>query len=324
MKEPLKLPFVFLFILLCVTFVLAVLNVLATWGMYDAVLRPFSLRYAVQRFPRSLFDVTIPSVVLSIVLLGFRMARKPFSRFLGLLIVLVAGYVVLVNGMYGLRSLSASVPPLRETPRQYIGASTLTPFGGKIIAVRSIDPAGFRDLLVFDPSRTQDRFAMYPAGSIMTRAGTVTFTAAGVKMTLTGTPAPAAAALFAPDRFTAAFLGDLHTLTDDFERLMGGQPAIFFAACFSLVFLCTASLVLLRITKWPLVNIMLLIIAVRGYFSLYHLFAVTLAPRIAGVVADPLAARMAPSAAFAAIAVILLLIDIIFIPADRWKNGARA
>jgi hypothetical protein len=69
---------------------------------------------------------------------------------------------------------------------------------------------------------------------------------------------------------------------------------------------------------------MLLVIAVRGYFSLYHLLAVTLAPRIASVIADPMAARMAPSAAFAAIAVLLLLIDIIFIPADRWKDGARA
>jgi hypothetical protein len=321
-KEPLKLPFVFLFILLCVTFVLALLNVLATWGMYDSTLRAFTLRYAVQRFPRSLFDVTIPSVVLSIVLLGFRMARKPFSRFLGLLIVLVAGYVVIVNGMIWFRRLSVSVPPLQETSRQYIEPSTFTRMGGRIIAVRAIDAVSFRDLLVFDASRGQGRFALYPAGTVTARGGTVTLTAAG--MAITGTPDPAAAALFTPDRFTAAFLGDMHTLTVDFERLMGGLPGVFFAACFSLVLLCTASLVLLRMTKWPLVNIMLLIIAVRGYFSLYHLFAVTLAPRVAGVIADPLAARLVPSAVFAAIAVILLLIDIIFIPADRWRGGARA
>ncbi len=324
MKEPLKLPFVFLLILICVTFVLAVLNVLATWGMYDSALRAFSLRYAVQRLPRSLFDVTIPSVVLSIVLLGFRMVRKPFSRFLGLLIVLVAGYVVLVNGMIWFRTLSASVPPLQETSRQYIEPSTLTRFGGRLIAVRSIDNAGFRDLLVFDATRSQDRFTLYPSGKVVTRNGTVTLSATGKQMTLTGTPELATTALFAPDRFTAAFLGDLHSLTVDFERLMSGLPGVFFIACFSLIFLCTTSLVLLRITKWPLVNIMLLVIAVRGYFSLYHLFAVTLAPRVAGIIADPLAARMAPSAVFAAIAVLLLLIDIIFIPADRWKNGAPA
>ena len=38
--------------------------------------------------------------------------------------------------------------------------------------------------------------------------------------------------------------------------------AEFFAACFGLVFLCTASLMLLRLTRWPLINVALLGIGV--------------------------------------------------------------
>ena len=68
----------------------------------------------------------------------------------------------------------------------------------------------------------------------------------------------------------------------------------------------------------------LLGLAVRGYFSLYHLMAVSFAPQLAQVVTDRLVARMFPSVAFAGLAVLLLLIDILFIPGDRWVNEPAA
>ena len=98
-KEPLKLPFLFLFILLCVLIILSALDVLATWGMDESGTRAFSLGYAVARLPRSAFEAMLPSVVLSLVAVGIGMARRPFSRFLGLLICLAVSYAALVNGM---------------------------------------------------------------------------------------------------------------------------------------------------------------------------------------------------------------------------------
>ena len=98
----------------------------------------------------------------------------------------------------------------------------------------------------------------------------------------------------------------------------------FFASSFALVFLCAASLVLLRITRWPLANIMVLMCAVRGYFSLYHLLATRVTQNVAAVVTDPLLVRMFPSAAFLGLGLLLLIIDILFVPADRWAGGATA
>ena len=135
-KEPLKAPFIFLFILICTTAVLSALNIIYTWGMIDSASRGFSLAYAAQRLPRSVFDVLIPSVVLSIVLLGFRLARHPFSRFLGLLIVLGVSYIVLVNGMLWLRAFSAKVPATAAVPRQYLQPSTFIRLGDSEIALQ--------------------------------------------------------------------------------------------------------------------------------------------------------------------------------------------
>jgi hypothetical protein len=320
-KEPLKIPFIYLFILLCVTAVCAALQVLAAWGLNDSPTRAFSFALLIQRFPRAVVDVMIPSVVLSTMLAGFRMARHPFSRFVGMLIVLGVGYVSLVNGMIWFRSLAgASVPPA-AAPRQYLQPSTFTKVGDVLVAVNDISGPAVKGILRVDPSRQGARLAVYGSGAAISRAGTLSITtAAKPSVTISGSADLSWTSVFAPDRFTAAFLRDIGTLTGDFERLISRSLPEFFAACFALVFLCAASLVLLRITRWPLANVMLLVIAVRGYFSLYHLLAVRLAPQIGQIVSDSLAARLSASAAFAVIGVVLLLVDILFVPADRWSN----
>ena len=319
MKEPLKVPFIFLFILICATFVCAVLDGLAGWGLYESAGRGFTLASFVQRLPRSIYDVMVPSVVLSIVLLGFRLVRRRFSRFTALFIVLGVGYIVLVNGMILVRPLAGAAPAGAVTPEQYITPSTFVRVGDRMINVRSLSGSHARGVLVFDPAREGPRFSVSAEGTAIAAGGALRITTGGPRpLTISGDPDLSWTDVFAADRFTALFLRDIRTMTADFQGLLATSRAEFFASSFALVFLCTASLMLLRLTRWPLVNIMLLGFAVRGYFSLYHLLAVSFAPQLAQVVTDRLVARMFPSVAFAGLAVLFLLVDILFIPGDRW------
>jgi hypothetical protein len=320
-KEPLKVPFIFLFILICTTFVCAVLDMLTAWGLYESAGHGFSLAAAVQKLPRSLYDVLVPSVVLSIVLLGFRLVRRRFSRFIALLIVLGVSYIALVNGMLLLRPLAGASPAAGVTPAQYLPPSTFVRVGERMINVRSISDTHARAILVYDPARGDARFSVYPEGTAVVTTGVLTITASSPgPLSINGTPDLPWTSVFATDRFTELFLRDVRTMTSDFQGLLVTSRAEFFASSFALVLLCAASLMLLRITRWPLLNIMLLGIAVRGYFSLYHLLAVSFAPQLRQVVTDAFVTRMFPSAAFAGLAVIFLLVDILFIPADRWVS----
>jgi hypothetical protein len=320
-KEPLKAPFLYLAFLLGTLVILGGLNVCWTWGMFDSATRAFTLGWAARRFPRSLFEVMIPSVIISIVMLGMRMTRKPFSRLLGLLIVLAVGYTTLVNGMIWFRNLGARSTPAPEVPLQYLQPSTFLRVGDSIVNARSISGAVLKGVLLVDPGATQSRLAVYPAATASARAGTLSVTPVGQpQRRVSGSPELAGAGIFAPDRITAFFLRDVHTLNADFEALLRGSLPEFFAACFAFVFVCAASLALLRLTRWPLLNLMILVAAIRGLFSLYHLLAVTLAPQISAMLTDRLVARLLPSASLAVIGVLLLLIDIIFIPADRWTK----
>ena len=322
MKEPLKVPYIFLFILICTIAVCAVLNILSAWGLYESAARSFSLADAVQKLPRSVYDVLVPSVVLSIVLLGFRLARKPFSRFTALLIVLSLGYIVLVNGMLLVRPLATASFGARESPRQYLAPSTFVRVGERMVNVRSVSDGRVRGILVFDPARARNRFTVAAEGTATARGGSLTLVTSGPPpLTITGTPDLSWTSVFAADRFTAFFLRDIRTMTADFQRLLETSRGEFFASTFALLFLCTTSLMLLRITRWPLVNVMLLGIAMRGYFSLYHLLAVSFAPQLARAVTDSFVARMFPSGIFVGLAVLFLLVDIIFIPGDRLASG---
>jgi len=324
-KETLKLPFVFLFILLCVTVILSALALFAAWGLSGGAASPFGLTYILVHFPQSALEVLIPSVVISMVLLGFRMARRPFSRLLGFLIALGAGYIVLVNGMIWLSALAGKTTPTPVEAQQYLQPRTFLRLGDSVLAPASIADGNLGGIVVYDPAGAPARLTVYPSGSASTKGGGLAVTLAGqTRRQISGNPEVARSSVFAPDRLSALFLRDIATLTNDFQRLMNSSLPDFFTASFALIFLCAASLALLRLTRWPLANIMLLMAAVRGYFLLYHVLATRLEPAVAGAVSDPLLARLFPSASFVVLGVLLLLVDILFIPADRWSGEQPA
>ena len=321
MKEPLKLPFIHLLFILCSTILLAVLDLCWSWGMFQAGAHRFTLTFVLEQFPSSAFSVIVPSVVISTLLVGLRMARHPFSRLLGLVLVLVVSYLAMVNGMIWLGRLSSQARLTEATPRQFVQPRSLLKLGSAVLAANTVSGDSLGPILVAAPAAQNSRLTVYPSGTATVRNGILSIRlASAASPTLSGSPQSPASAVFAPDRITSFFLRDIHTLTSDYRSLLDRSRAQFFAACFALLFLCSASLMLLRVTRWPLANVVLLAAAVRGYFSLYHLLAVNLAPQVAQAVSDPLLVRLFPQAVMTALAVVLLLLDILFVPAPRTEE----
>ena len=305
--------------------VLSALDLFAAWGSHESAVHAFTLEYGLRRLPRSAYEVIIPSVVLSMIALGIRMARKPFSRLLGFAIALGASYLVLVNGMLWLGMLNSQPRAVEAAPWHPIKPAILTRIDAAYLSAQSVQGEMLQGVLVFDPSRLEKRFSVFSEGRVTATEPMLSVRMAGARTAeIAGSAGTSFGAVFAPDRFTAIFLRDIHVLTRDFEALASRSLAQFFVACFSLLLLCAASMVFLRISRWPMLNVLLLALAVRGYFLLYHALAVDLAPQIGKAISDPLVARLSPSLAMAALAIVLLLIDILFIPADRWAQAEAA
>ncbi len=325
MKEPLRLPFVLLLVILCSTVVLTSLQLFAGWGLEDWPVRSFTFVLAAARLPRALFEVTLPAVLLSVVLLGFRMVRRPVSRLLGFLIVLGVSYVVLVNGMIWSHRAESAVRQSSgaSAAAQVLPPDSFTAVGERYVAPATVTGDRLAAVLVIDPGRKAPRFTLYASGAVSTKGSVASLQLAGAKpLSLREELKPAASSLFAADRYTEFFLRDFRVMNASLRELLVTSPGRFLFACFGLLFLVSASLVVLRITRWPLLNVLLLVLAVRAYLLLYHWLAIGLAPAISRVVADPLLARLAPSAAFVVLGVLLLLVDILFVPPDRWTTEA--
>ena len=320
-KEPLKVPFIFLFILICTTFVCAVLDMLSAWGLYESAGRSFTLASAVQKLPRSLYDVLVPSVVLSIVLLGFRLARRRVLAFLGP--VHRPGSRVHRPGERHApgparspvlrrwrRIPGAVLPALHVRARR--GKDDQRPLPQRHARARH---PGLR------PGARRCRFTVFPGGN-----GGHHGRRLGSPPRVRGrsrspaTPDLSWTSVFAADRFTSLFLRDIRTMTSDFQRLLVELAGR-----------------VLRLQLRPGLPVHGVAHAPENHplaAGEYHaardrgagVFFPVPSPggelrAAAGAGGDrPFVARMFPSAAFVGLGVIFLLVDILFIPADRWVS----
>jgi hypothetical protein len=319
-KEPVRLAFFFLLYFLCAEAIFSILDVFGAWGL-AAGSTPFSLAAAAAGLPRGALHGLVPAVVTALVLAGLRMARRPFSRFVGLAICLAGGYVLIVNGVILMSRLAAAERAPQAAGLPAFPARSFLRVGDRIVSADAVRRDALQGVLVYGPAAAEGRFSVYPAGRLASEGGSIQVRLSGRgQLLLTERLEPPLAGVFRPDRFTGPFLRDISVVTEDLRRLSSKALGQFFLSAFSLVFLWTALLAILRFTRWPLINLLLLAAAVRGSFFLYHTISVSLAPQLSSLTTDPVLSRLAPSIALIVAGVFFLLIDILFIPADRWKQ----
>jgi hypothetical protein len=315
-----KLPrelLIVLSIFLCTALILCAFNI-----MYAAAMRGLTLKGIL---PPAAVQALVPSVALSIAFAGMRLSRRPVPLLLGQGIVLGAGLFLLVGGLLwmGPRAGKAAVVP--GAPSRYFATSTFVHVGDKVISAQSVGETSLIDVLVFDPQPMADHFSVAASGSAAsTPDGTLTVTtAADSPVTLASAQyQPAGTWIFASDRFTTRLLRDVGVVTQDLGQLRTSSPGLLFVVSLALLFLWTSLLAILRLTRWPLANLFLLLVAVRVSFSLYRLLAVTLAPRIASSVAGPLAAHMLPVAIFTVIGAAIVAADARIL--SRWGRREQS
>lgn len=318
-KEPVVLPFIFLLVFIVALALFSALDLFAAWGYSSAGIQAFSLGYAAQQIPRSALQSLIPATMTALMISGLRAARKSMSRFLALVILLLVSYVVLVNGMLLLKGFGSAGRAAPATARLYVHPGSFLRIGGSVINAQRVTDAAVNGALVYKIDASGgERFAVYPSGRAAEKNGVFSVQFDGARpLELSAALPPAAGRIFEPDPLTALFLRDMGVLTGDLRKLIAASPAEFFIAAFALLFLCASSMAIMRFTRWPLVNALLLISAVRVYFLLYHFLSVTAGPEIGKGLADPIVARLFPSIAFIVLGVLFLIIDIIFIPTHR-------
>ncbi len=323
MKDFFRLPLLFLFIFILVFLLLFALSLLSYWGSVYSEGRAEALRLVEARVPNTLVRVLPASVLLSLVLLLFRIAYKPGSRLLSLLIPLGGAFVLLAFGYPLLRGLgsqaergaTAQAAELRPTPRLYLSPGVFNTLDSKVVYPDTLAGQNLASVLLLEGGSSGKRLLYFNQGRIAASEQTVTLRLPGY--VLEADAEPVYAGLFQEDSVLRRFFADLRFLESELDGLYRGSLALFYFSVVALVISFYSMGLFLRLSRWPLLNVVLALLAMRGLLILIRFLREGVAFELIKNLRNPQALQVLPELALLVIGTLLLFLDLLFLPFRR-------
>jgi hypothetical protein len=268
--------------------------------------------------------------------LFFTMMKRPGSRLPSFVLVLVTLSAVLIFARLGLAALEPEPQSTPIPPPLIPGRFAL--IGGGGLYAEDISAGELRRAVVAREKQTDGGPAAAadpgPAGAgewsllAMPRAsyrweGTdlAIRPEGGEELTLR---APEETAAVGPTESLAPLLREYRLLNIELDRLLEDRFAEFVLLAVSMAFVLLSTQIFMRISRWPLFNITVVILAVRGLLFLYFALRRGYLAELQALVPEGLFERILPSLVFLALGVLLLLVDVLFVPYDFWQKRVDA
>jgi hypothetical protein len=338
-KSPFLLPLHLL--LWCAVFLLAftAVTVVAAWVPRAADAPWEAAREVLARSPGYAQGCIPAALIPAIFLTALRVARNPVSRPFSLLLPPATAFCILFLGPMALGLLETAPTPASASPAGYLlpGALTMAEDeggrGAVVVALRQDDGgARLEQIVVLRSAPADSRLAYYPTGStvvvddgaLLRLASAAGGATAGQSAELRLRRLPVWGELTRPAAATSGLLRDLSFLDLELRRSKGESRLDSILLCASLAsFLCFSG-VLLRMTRWPLLSMVLLGLLWRGALALLRLLGEQVRPALAslipGLVDGGAVARNLPALLLLVAAVLFFALDLVFVTFDFWKR----
>gem|GEM_PF-2696886 len=288
---------------------------------------------------------TLPvSLFFTIVFIEFRILMKPGTRFFSFLILLLLSLAILVFGVKLLSGFEKSQTSRVVTEGIEMIPGRINPMGRYLVYPIAVSGNLLKGVAIAEKEERSGNAAQAkeapvrkaPSKGKPEGAGALRFVKEaqivekGKEIRLEGSEGtlfsvyrseiPARPFSMKDQHFIETFLRDIAFFN---EKLLsyaktGGKD--FYMLAFAILFLFLASGFFMRITRWPLFNLLFSFLASRAYFSLYSFLAGPVSLQIAKYMGKSEIAGSMPAYVMILIGILLLLIDILFVPFDRWKR----
>jgi hypothetical protein len=313
-KEILRLLLVFTALFILVSVLFAALGLLGFLGRLYAAKSIPQLSMVLARLP-ALFLERLPlALSATLLLLLARSGLHPGRSFPAFILVAVTCFALLVflspllerTAAPGHGSEAAESVPL-------LAPGYWHSLGGRAYYLETGREGGRQSLLVVDPAQKQSRLRY-----TTTPGGTAPFSEAASGPGDAGFPGgPAFPAAFTPERFTVRLDQDLRLLNRELSASRAaGQPR-YLLFCFALVFAFMAAVFLMRLSRWPLLNLFLSFAALRFEFYLFRLLREVIADELSTLITGEVLLEILPVLGLLLLAGLLLLLHLLFLPARR-------
>ncbi|MEE9306972.1 MAG: hypothetical protein V3V57_05510 [Spirochaetia bacterium] len=323
MKDILRLPVLFLFFFVLLFLFFLGLSLLAQWGSVYSEGREIALQVVEARMLQSLLNVLPAAVLVSLAFLLARIATKPGSRFLSLIIPLGGAFVLLAFGyqiLAGLGPLEGAQPSVIDpTPRRYLAPGVFNATESKVLYFEDLEERRLSSVVVAERGSSDQKLLYFPQGQVAVGEESVILRMAGY--TLEMDPEPVYAGMFAEDPILWRFFTDLDFLNRELRRMFQLSLPSFYFAVLALVISFYAIGMFFRLTRWHLLNAALTLLALRGFLALFRFMKEGVVFELDKVLRNPQALQFLPELALLTLGGLLLLLDILFVPFNRWEEG---
>lgn len=317
-KDIYRLPILFLFIFVTLFILLFALNVLALWGSVYSEGREAALQAVEANIPDLLVRVLPAAVLVALFILLARIAARPHSRLLALVIPLAGAFVLLAFGYQIFQRLGPDGEGAAASSRRYLVPGVFNTIESKVIYVEQIDERTVSPVVLAEDGNADQKLLYFPQGMVLVGEDAVVIRMAGY--TLATDPEPVFGGLFAEDSALRRLFTDLDFLNRELQRTFRRSVPAFYLAVLALVLAFYGSGMFLRLSRWHLLNVVLTLLAMRGFLALFRFMSEGVVAEMDKVLSNPQALQILPELALLLLGGILLLLDLLFVPFRRGEE----
>ena len=324
MKNALRLPALFLLFCILLGVLLVGLSLLELRVGHFGEPARASRALVVSRLIPVLQERFPTAVLFALVLTLFPLYRRPGNRLLSYLLPMGAAFAVLAFGGQALRRLPPAPQPPPPTAAGFFLPKRFQEFGGEALYLDGVEGARLSGVVAQDPPDGGPRLAYLGASEVLE-----TGQPAGQQLDVRGggrslsAPArPAYAVLLAEaddpvQRLLNGFGSDLGRLARELDARYRASRSSYYLTCLALVFSFFTAGIFFRISRWPLGNVLLAFLVLRGYLFLFVWLRGQVAGELARMAGVARLAGSLPEAALLMLGAVLLLVDLLFLPFER-------
>lgn len=330
MKDSLLLPVIFLLIFLVVFLLIAGLATLKSWGECFSEGNITLVEAIFHNLPVRLLQILPVSILISLAALFIRILIKPGSRFLSFLFPLGTAFAVLIFGYYFLNGTSHPSSTLPHTEKRAVRAERFllpgkfTDLGGYTVYTESLQDGEAVNLILIEDEKSgieneQKEFNFYSRVEIKADAQGITLYPSNEKEVKINAR-PVYSFIFQEEPRLSSLFRDIGLLNAEMDRQYHNSRTGFLILSFSLVFFCVASSVFMRISRWPLLNFIIVLSILRGIFSLFRFLKTEIILELKKVLADSPLIDSLPAMIFLFLGLVFLFIDLVFVDYNFWQR----
>jgi hypothetical protein len=231
-------------------------------------------------------------------------------------VLLAFGYQILA----GLGPLEGAQPSVIDpTPRRYLAPGVFNATESKVLYFEDLEERRLSSVVVAERGSSDQKLLYFPQGQVTVGEESVILRMAGY--TLEMDPEPVYAGMFAEDPILWRFFTDLDFLNRELRRMFQLSLPSFYFAVLALVISFYAIGMFFRLTRWHLLNAALTLLALRGFLALFRFMKEGVVFELDKVFRNPQAIQFLPELALLTLGGLLLLLDILFVPFNRWEEG---